>query len=617
MIHRLFGRLLSARDRLGHRRALLWIGIVAVVLALPSISPRFVFDDNTHALLARSDPSVAGLGRGALNLFAFVPGDAAVNRRLIAEGNVLPWWAAPDLKLTFWRPLSSLTHVLDAALWPSSARAMHLHSLAWYAALLAAVAWLFRRWCRPAWLAGLAFLLYAVDDAHAATVSWIANRNAIAASIFAVLAVGGHLAWRERRSRVAALGAVAALGVGLAFAEIAVSALAYLLAYAVCLERAPLARRVAAVTPYVVVVALWRLAYRWLGYGVHGSDAYLDPIRDAGPFLLALPKRFLVQLLGQLGAPPADAAFWKPPHEHWILLVLAVVTLALVTWLAWQLLKTDRWARFWALGAVLAVFPVTASFASDRTLLLVGVGASALLANVIGRGIEAGSRGELGGARALFILGYTTLHVPVAAALSPARAASIDLAASAIEGADRGIPRGAAIGAASRGDTGRAHGLPRELPADDAGTSPRARAEEHLLAGVLVLGGDRPAHRRANPPGAPEPRIPLHGNRAILAQHAQALVDRGAGRAAPRDSGRGRLDRWTTVGRRFRLQPAARRRVASLPRMARRPARSVVAPPASARRQRSPSSTLPTSCSQSWFAEPPPVRGQRALAGVT
>ena len=44
------------------------------------------------------------------------------------------WWAAPNFKIAFWRPLSALTHAIDLALWPKSAALMHLQTVGWFLA---------------------------------------------------------------------------------------------------------------------------------------------------------------------------------------------------------------------------------------------------------------------------------------------------------------------------------------------------------------------------------------------------------------------------------------------------------------------------------------------------
>jgi hypothetical protein len=81
-------------------------------------------------------------------------------RAVLLEEGVFGWWMAPDFRISFWRPLSSLTHVLDHLLWPRSSVLAHAHSMLWFAALLAVLGTLYRRFHTP-WIAHLPLLLYA------------------------------------------------------------------------------------------------------------------------------------------------------------------------------------------------------------------------------------------------------------------------------------------------------------------------------------------------------------------------------------------------------------------------------------------------------------------------
>lgn len=74
------------------------------------------------------------------------------------------WWTSSHLRIVFFRPIASLTHMLDHAPCPSSPALMHLHSIAWYAALVAIVIALYRRTLgrngAEPWVVGLATLLF-------------------------------------------------------------------------------------------------------------------------------------------------------------------------------------------------------------------------------------------------------------------------------------------------------------------------------------------------------------------------------------------------------------------------------------------------------------------------
>lgn len=101
--------------------------------------------------------------------------------------------------------------------------------------------------------AGLAALLYAVDDAHALPASWLANRNALVAGVFGVLTLIAHDEWRRGRRKWGAFVAPALFLMALLCAESAVIVATYLLAYALFIDRDSLVRRFVALVPAVLV----------------------------------------------------------------------------------------------------------------------------------------------------------------------------------------------------------------------------------------------------------------------------------------------------------------------------------------------------------------------------
>ena len=108
------GRRLTTRLRtlLGHPRAPLVAIALGVALVLPSLGAGLGGDDYIHALRLAGDPVVAGLSDDPFDPFVFASGEPE-QRRLWMEQGAFAWWTAPDLRLAFWRPLSSLTHVVD------------------------------------------------------------------------------------------------------------------------------------------------------------------------------------------------------------------------------------------------------------------------------------------------------------------------------------------------------------------------------------------------------------------------------------------------------------------------------------------------------------------------
>ncbi len=444
---------------LSRPRAHLLIALVACVLFLPSVSDRLVLDDHVLALKARQDTGLRGLHAEPLSLFTFTTGRPEDNHAMMDEGVLLPWWTEPEHLNAFFRPLSSLTHLLDFALWPSAPWAMHVHSLAWYLALLLALAHVYRRLGGApdddpsrqrghVVVAMLALWLYAVDDAHAATVAWVANRNAIVAATLAVPVLSSLHRYRAEGFRAGAWLGPCCFALGLCAGETAIAMLGYVVAYLFVLDRSTWASRARALAPYLALLVAHRIVYRVLGLGSFGSSAYHDPVREPFAFLAQLAYNLPVLLSAQLGGPSADLAFWGEPSQRGVLLVLSLCVLMGIGFLCAPLLRRDRQARFWALGMLLAAVPVSASLPGERLLLVVSIGAAPLLARLFVATFELGpseARASFAGVsipklRRLLVLLLLLLHGVAAAFAAPVRAHAMEWLGRAIDRADASVP---------------------------------------------------------------------------------------------------------------------------------------------------------------------------------
>lgn len=360
---------------LTHRRLPLILAGLAVALLLPSLGLGFQLDD--HFLrLALADPPLDRLwSRTPADVFAFFNGAAIV--RHARETGAAPWWTADDLRLAFSRPLTGLTHWLDLRLWPDRPALMHAHSLLWLGACVVAVAVLYRR-LLPQPVAGLAALFFALDDAHGTPAVWIANRNALVAVLFGVLALAAHDRWRRDGWRPGAALAPALLLVALLGGEMAVAVGGYLLGYALFVETGPWRNRLLSLVPGTAVGAGWALAYRAGGYGARGSMLYIDPVASPGEFLHAFVVRGPVLLFGQW-ALPADVYGLFSEEAARLAWLVALAVVALVIAQLAPLVRHDRVARFLATGMLLSLVPAAATSPSGRLLFLTGLGGAGLL----------------------------------------------------------------------------------------------------------------------------------------------------------------------------------------------------------------------------------------------
>ncbi len=372
-------------------RRLPWVAaVLAAVLTLPSLGVGWIVDDHWHRLALTGGHDSFGPGvlkSGSLmELFSFMDGDPARNHELMDLG-VLPWWSDDELRGAFCRPVTVLTHWLDYRLWPDRAVFMHAQSVLWYAALVGLVGVFYRRTCDAAWVAGLAALLFAMDDGHGTPVGFLANRNALVAGVLGVSALILHDVWRRGGRRIAGILAPVLLAACLFAKESGVSTGGYLLAYAMFLDRGCARERVWSLLPYVGVIVAWRWVWAALGYGISaGVEFYIDPLAEPFRYLCSALQRAPLLLMGQLGLSadiylPVQTSF--PVALPWVVAGSALFVLV-VGAVAAPIVWHDRVARFFVSGAVLSLAPACAAFPSDRLLVFVGIGASGVVAVLFG-----------------------------------------------------------------------------------------------------------------------------------------------------------------------------------------------------------------------------------------
>lgn len=396
--------------------------LLALLLVAPTIGTGLFMDDVAHQASYRSEFRQPGGPRGDWDIFNFQSSDQGYLRHQMDKG-LFPWWTPPSFRLAFFRPLTSLTHALDYRTWPGSPWIMHLENIALYGLMALFAGLLYRRLVHPAWAAGLAALLFAADDAHSMVVVWIANRNALLAGAlgFAALVAHDHA---RRGSRPAAIAAPALYTLALLAGEAAVGAAAYLAAYALFLDERPAWSRARSLLPYAAASLGWLAIYKGLGYGAYGGGFYLDPASEPLAFAKALIERVPLLLLAQFGGFPGE--LWGTvPREKLAPIIAAIwALLTPLGFLVYRVAVRTPEARFFALGMLLSLLPVSATWPADRLLLFSGLGAFGLIAIFIARAADAAGRA----ARALAIATaalFLFIHGVVASVLLPVRAVTL------------------------------------------------------------------------------------------------------------------------------------------------------------------------------------------------
>lgn len=351
-----------------------------LLLRLPAVDTGLHMDDIAQRAMVQGHYPAA---RSPWDLYTFSTGDPAEVATLKQAG-ALPWWSDRQLRLSALRPLASALVWVDASALGSTAA--HIHSLIWWLAMLAALGWALAPVLGGRW-AWLAVALYGLDDAHALPLAWLANRAAILSGVFGWLALGLYVR-ASKGSAPRSLGIAATTTACMAAGEYGLSALAYVVLYAVVLDPRSWRERLRALAPVLLPVVAYLVLHRAGGFGAAHSGVYTDPAAEPLAFAGALLERAPRLLIDMAtGTPLLLLEGWSLAAVWGTAFLLLGGVCVLVRWLHPE--PDRRRAVVWALsGAVVAVVPVCASFLSERLTVLASVGVHILSAAVLLAAIE-------------------------------------------------------------------------------------------------------------------------------------------------------------------------------------------------------------------------------------
>jgi hypothetical protein len=426
-----------------HPRLSLILAVTAMVLVSPSLWTGFQQDDFSLAYIFTGHSSSQHLVPPRWDAFSFLTGDSVKSQGLMDLG-IVPWWTLRDLRLSFFRPLSSMTHWLDFSWWPKSPFLMHLENLLLLAGVILVVTRLYMSAMGGTLAGGIAALLFALDDAHGLPAGWIASRNALLAGLFGFLALLLHDRWRREGWRPAAFLAPVSLGLGLLSGETALGVGGYLVAYALILDRDDMKGRIVSMIPYALVGVAWGLTYRMLGFGSYGSGFYIDPLTEPISFARAAVIRGVLLLEDQFALPTSSFVLFMSPQAVILLWVISLIVLAIVLAGILPLLRTNETARFWGLGMLLSLPPVCATLPHSRLLLFAGLGGMGILglwvAGIVEGGVWVSSKPGPRRLRKILVGLFLTCHLLIAPVMLSVSAVQASMVAPFLQDAARTAP---------------------------------------------------------------------------------------------------------------------------------------------------------------------------------
>ncbi len=379
--------------RLVKSKHLPWIlGVAAVVMMLPALKTGLVMDDLVQRIPqlkpSQIPPALYKVGlvpdnTGELSTVLFETFGFPRDRALIKRGQnygVLPWWLPAEVKFALWRPFTAFTHWLDYRLFPDSPTLMHAHNIAWFAIVVFLVAIIYRRIIGLTGIAALAALMFVLDKNTYFPVMFVANRGFIVALCLGLLCFYMHHKWRSTNSAFAAILSVIFFSLSLLSNEAGVSTFAFILAYALVLDKETWPKRLVSLLPAILAIIVWRIIYQSLGYGVSGVGAlYLDPGHEPLKFLYHLPGYLISVIAGQLSALPPDVSMGVNVRYYPVITIFYITFTVASIVLFLPVIRRNTIARFWFAVMIFAAIPIVAA-PGGKNFGFVSIGAFGLIA---------------------------------------------------------------------------------------------------------------------------------------------------------------------------------------------------------------------------------------------
>lgn len=305
------------------------------------------------------------------------------NKQILQTMGYFPWWASSSLQISFWRPISALTHWIDYYFWPESVALMRLQTLVWYGMLAGFVWMLFRRLTNRRSIAMLGSLIFVLDIAHLETISWIAARNGLIALTFGLVAVISLHDLRNRGGMLYRWITYIAFLLSLLAGEAGIASFLLLIGYALFFDRPRQWRGGLVYVPYFFILLGWLAFYRWQGFGVVGSGFYLDPLTQPGEFFHHLVVRAPILAATSLTGGGSFLNFLPDTILPWLAGAGGLVILGVLFSVRHRFRQHPGlcWGMFVLL---LATLPVSATTVfSPRLFLFISVGSALVLAYLI------------------------------------------------------------------------------------------------------------------------------------------------------------------------------------------------------------------------------------------
>jgi len=350
---------------------LFFICFIAFLLSVPSLFNGFVLDDYYHRLVM-SNTMYSNLlveTDYSWGLFSFLQGDSEKNSILVSKG-VLPWWVFPEIKYTFFRPLSELSIAIDYFLWANNPVAMHLQNTFWFVlCVFSAGLFLFKN--APKNVAILSLIFFLLEGSHGFAISWLASRNAMIACAMSFFSLYYLSAFFQDKNIKFYIVTMVFHIMALLAGEIGITSAAFLSLYIIIFPKDSFIKKFKLCIPIIAITFFWVGLRSVLEYGAYGTGAYIDPFKYPGEFITSVIDQVpLIFFSLCVGLPVEVATYFLNAStfvNHASYLILSIFLLILLLPLY---LKNKR-AYFYLFSGLAACVPVLAGGLQSRVLFIV------------------------------------------------------------------------------------------------------------------------------------------------------------------------------------------------------------------------------------------------------
>jgi len=367
------------------RFGVLGVLVLTAVLYLPTLRGGFFADDWLHRLAL---DQLTEIFTDRINLFGMIKSSDEV--AAFKHFGLLPWWASEEMRINFYRPLPSIVHWLEYKAFGHHAAIAHLVSIAFYVLSVYLVSRVLARFLpdRSA-VHVLAVLIFALDDAHALNIAWIANRNETIGASLVLLSLLAFQRYREGRGRYHAPLTALAYALALLSKESALVLPLFVLAHALVFPDRPGDALWARLRPHLALLAvLFAISAAFLGlyFGFgHGANSvyYINPLRNPALWATQFFRSGFYHAVILATGVPLHILSSTPVHDYPLAAAGLGAAMLAFWYLAYRWLRHDRPLRFFLLTMAAGQAIVTTSFPDPRNLFLPSIGFAYMTARVL------------------------------------------------------------------------------------------------------------------------------------------------------------------------------------------------------------------------------------------